>query len=61
MTLTYRWKIGSKFVAGAAGRATSLRLPKSARGKRVTVIVTGSKAGYTTITRNAVSTKVAKK
>lgn len=48
-TLTYRWRVAGKAVAGAT-KATFI--PRAAdRGKTVTVAVTGAKAGYTTITR----------
>ncbi|MDO9458455.1 hypothetical protein [Nocardioides sp.] len=58
VTFTYRWKIGSRLVAGAAGRRSTLTLPRSAKGKRVTLVVTGTKAGYTTLARSVVSAKV---
>jgi hypothetical protein len=51
--LGYRWKIGRTLVSGAAGKRPTLRLPRTARGKRVTLVVTGTKAGYTTASRSA--------
>lgn len=53
VTLKYQWKIGTRLLSGTT--RTSLKLPSSARGKRVTVYVTGTKSGYTTVKRSAVT------
>ncbi|MDO9396027.1 MAG: hypothetical protein Q7T71_05755, partial [Herbiconiux sp.] len=58
VVFAYRWKIGKKLVASAAGRRPTLTLPRSARGKKVTLLVSGSKAGYGTLSRSAVSSAV---
>jgi hypothetical protein len=44
----YQWKVGGLAVKGATG--SSFTVPASARGKRVAVVVTGSRIGYTTRT-----------
>ncbi|HWJ11894.1 MAG TPA: hypothetical protein VNS46_21105 [Nocardioides sp.] len=54
----YRWRIGSTYVTGTAGTRSYLKLPTWARGKRVTLVVTVSKTGYTSLTRSAVSSVV---
>lgn len=46
--LSYRWKVGGVAVSGSAGSQSSFKIPRSARGKRITVTVTGKLAGYTT-------------
>jgi len=45
-TATYQWKVGSTSIKGAT--RSFFKVPSSARGKRVTVVVTGSASGYTT-------------
>jgi hypothetical protein len=45
-TAKYQWKVGSTSIKGAT--RSFFTVPSSARGKRVTVVVTGSAAGYTT-------------
>ncbi|MGI5189118.1 hypothetical protein ACQEVI_13355 [Promicromonospora sp. CA-289599] len=45
-TVTHQWRIDGRPVAGAT--RSKFRVPTSARGKRVSVVVTGSLAGYTT-------------
>jgi hypothetical protein len=45
-TVTHQWKIDGRSVAGAT--RSTFTVPTSARGKRVSVVVTGSLAGYTT-------------
>jgi hypothetical protein len=52
----YQWKVGGVAVRGATGSAFTL--PASARGKRVTVVITGSRLGYTTKTVTAAPTGV---
>lgn len=56
VTLRYRWRIGTTWLSGTT--RTSIKLPASARRKRVTLYVTGSKSGYTTVTRSAVTSAV---
>ncbi|ACZ31542.1 protein of unknown function DUF1535 [Xylanimonas cellulosilytica DSM 15894] len=51
--LTYQWVVGGKVVAGTRGTASTLTPTAAERGKTVTVRVTGTKAGYTTVTRTA--------
>lgn len=58
VTFKYRWKIGTTYVAAPAGTRSYLKLPSRARGKRITLVVTASKAGYTTVTKAVVSTTV---
>lgn len=43
-TVRYQWKVGGVAVPGAT--YYRFRVPVSARGKQVTVVVTGSRAGY---------------
>lgn len=45
-TAAYQWKVDGKSVKGAT--RSFFKVPSSARGKRVTVVVTGSASGYTT-------------
>lgn len=47
--LGYRWKIGRNLVKGPKGARQSLVVPRTARGKRITVVVTGRLAGYSTV------------
>lgn len=54
--LSYRWKIGTQVVTGPAGTRTSLVIPRSARGKRITVAVTGKLTGYETVTKRSPAT-----
>lgn len=46
--LSYRWKIGRNAVTGPRGARQSFVIPRTARGKRITVVVTGRLAGYQT-------------
>ncbi|GAA2239595.1 hypothetical protein GCM10010401_10120 [Rarobacter faecitabidus] len=46
--LTYRWYAGAKRIKGATKK--TLKVKKAHRGKKITVKVTGSKAGYVTKT-----------
>ncbi|MDQ1084723.1 hypothetical protein QE392_001804 [Microbacterium proteolyticum] len=54
VTLTYRWKADGVDISGATGK--TLKLAKAQIGKRITVTVTGAKAGYTTAQRTSAST-----
>lgn len=49
----YQWRIGSTWLSGTT--RTSIKLPSSARGKRITLWVTGTKAGYTTTKKSAIT------
>lgn len=46
--LGYRWKIGSTAVTGKAGSQTTFKIPRKAKGKKITVVVTGRLSGYAT-------------
>lgn len=56
--LTYQWYIGGAAVAKAT--AASFALPASATLKTVTVVVTGTKAGYATASKQSKATAVVK-
>jgi hypothetical protein len=43
-TVRYQWKVGGVAVPGATNYR--FRVPASARGKQVAVVVTGTRAGY---------------
>ena len=58
VTFRYRWKIGRAWVTGTAGTRSYLKIPRTARGKRITLVVTASKPGYTSVTRSADPTAV---
>lgn len=60
VTVTYQWKINGQPVTTAAGRRSSFKVPSSARGKRITLSVTGRLAGYTTVTRTSSATATVK-
>ena len=53
--LTYRWYANGKEVARSAGKP--LRLTKALRGKKITLKVTGARAGYVTTTKRSAATK----
>ena len=55
-TFSYRWLANGTAVKGAT--ASTFVVPRSLRGKRVTVQVTGRKSGYTTLTRTSARTGV---
>ncbi|GAA3813148.1 hypothetical protein [Nocardioides panacisoli] len=54
--LSTQWKVGGTPVTGRAGHRESFTIPRSARGKRITFVVTGKLAGYTTVTRSTAPT-----
>ncbi len=54
----YRWKIGSSYVSGTAGTRSYLKVPSSARNKRVTLVVTVGKTGYNPVTKSIASSIV---
>ncbi|KAA1428938.1 hypothetical protein [Nocardioides antri] len=51
--LSYRWKIGTNRVTGRKGARSTFVIPRAARGKRITVSVTGSLLGYETVKRTS--------
>lgn len=53
VSFKYQWRIGTKLLSGTT--RTSLKLPSSARGKRITLWVTGSKTGYTSVKKTVIS------
>jgi hypothetical protein len=57
-TLSYQWKVGGATVKGAT--KASYTVPKSAKGKKLTVTVTEKKSGYTTVAKTSASKTVKK-
>jgi hypothetical protein len=53
-TLTYQWYVNGSALSKAT--SATLVMPGSAYGKDISVRVTGSKSGYTTVTRQSAST-----
>jgi hypothetical protein len=51
--LAYQWKVGRSLVTGPKGKRSTFVVPRTARGKRIAVIVTGTLAGYTTVKRTS--------
>jgi len=51
VTLEYQWKVNGASVGGATGK--TWKVDGSAKGRRITVTVTGSGAGYTTTSRTS--------
>lgn len=56
-TLRYQWYVSGAKVSGAT--RSTYTLPSTAKGRTLTVKVTGTKTGYTTVTRTSAGTKVA--
>ena len=54
--IAYRWKIGTNVVTGPKGGQSTFIIPRTARGKRITVSVTGRLAGYTTVKKTSAPT-----
>ena len=54
--LAYRWKIGTNPVTGPKGGQQTFVIPRTARGKRISVMVTGTLAGYTTVKKTSAPT-----
>ena len=54
--IAYRWKIGTTPVTGPRGGQQTFLIPRTARGKRITVMVTGTLAGYTTVKKTSAPT-----
>lgn len=48
---TYQWYVNGSKISGATG--STYRIPESAHGKKLTVSVTGSQAGFPTLTRSS--------
>ncbi|WP_454850947.1 hypothetical protein [Promicromonospora soli] len=57
-TVKYQWRLDGRAVSGATSR--TWKVPASAKGKRVTVAITGSRTGYTTKTAVSPSTTTVK-
>jgi len=57
--LTYRWKANGKSISGAT--KSTYKIAKKYKGKKITVTVTGSKSGYTTVSKTSKSTSKVKK
>lgn len=55
VTLTYQWRANGTGIPGAT--APTLTVPGQVKGKTITVTVTGSRAGYTTISQTSKATK----
>lgn len=58
VALSYQWKANGKAIVGATG--STLTVPGSAKGKKITVTVTGSKTGYPKVTKTSKATKKVK-
>jgi hypothetical protein len=54
--LAYRWKIGTNVVTGPRGGQQTFVIPRTARGKRISVMVTGTLTGYTTVKKTSAPT-----
>lgn len=54
-TLAYRWYRSGKLISGASSRTYLLQAAD--KGKKITVKVTGSKPGYTTVSKTSKATK----
>ena len=58
VTLKYQWKANNVNISGAT--ATTYTLPATRKGKRITVTVTGSKTGFTSLARTSAATATVK-
>ena len=58
VTLKYQWKANGVTISGAT--AATYTLPATQKGKRITVTVTGSKTGFTTLARTSAATATVK-
>ena len=54
VTLTYQWKANGTNISGAT--AKTYVISSSVKGKKITVTVTGTKSGYTTVAKTSLST-----
>ena len=57
VTLKYQWKANNVNISGAT--ATTYTLPATRKGKRITVTVTASKTGFTSLARTSAATATA--
>ena len=58
VTLKYQWKANNVNISGAT--ATTYTLPATRKGKRITVTVTASKTGFTSLARTSAATTTVK-
>lgn len=58
-TFTYTWRANGQVIKGAT--TSSLKLTKAQAGKRITVVVTGSRLGYNTVARASSATKTVRR
>ncbi len=56
VTLKYQWRVNGAAITGAT--ASTYKISAGAAGKRITVTVTGSKTGYTSVVKTSASTAV---
>ena len=56
VTLTYQWKANGINISGAT--AKTYVISSSVKGKKITVTVTGTKSGYTTVAKTSLSTAI---
>ena len=54
--ISYRWRIGTKVVTGHKGAKQTFVIPRTARGKKISVVVTGQMPGYTTVKKTSAPT-----
>jgi 5'-nucleotidase len=59
LTFAYQWKLNGKAIKGAT--ASSYKLPKSAKGKKLSVTVTASRDGFVTASATSKAVKVKSK
>ena len=57
-TFSYRWYVNGKAISGAT--KVTYTVPKSAKGKKITVHIKGSLKGYVSLTRTSASKVIAK-
>ena len=56
VTLKYQWKLNGKSITGATKSTYTLK--KAQKGKSITVTVTGSKSGYTSVAKTSSAKKI---
>lgn len=54
--LVYRWKVGTNLVTGPKGGQQTFVIPRTAKGKRISVVLTGTLGGYTTVKKTSAPT-----
>ncbi|MFT4213343.1 MAG: CAP domain-containing protein [Microbacterium sp.] len=59
VTLSYQWLRGGVAISGATGK--TYKLTAADAGKKISVRVTGTKSGYTSVSRTSTSYKITKK